>query len=203
MVTVFGLWQLAPSEVRGQQATSKPDTREAPWDSPRNASNLPIRDRRTGSRDGPNSGLPRLDSPSSETDGAISDRDRERGAHDPQFSSKQVASPDWNESLLAWGGAGILSLAIVCTTLLLVRLKKWRPGRIKSSVSAPIREGQSEKQTVDLLETTLRRRSRSARSERAAPDVSTEDLPPPPPLPGYRIKARKKSTTEDSQPPRQ
>lgn len=53
--------------------------------------------------------------------------------------------------------------------------------------------GPPDERTLNLLETTLKRKSRRPRTDRPPPAPPPETLPPPPPLPEYRHRLRKKT----------
>ena len=193
ILTGFGWGLLTPSPAVSQQGTSKPAARESPWDSPRDTNHLGRRERNAASNEGARAGNLTFDLLESSSGSTVS-KSKQMGVENisdhvsggPRFSV-------WNERILGWIGLfGFLTLGLV--GVIRFRLKSSRSNCVSSANGSARREGPSSKQTVDLLETTLRRRSRNPRPERMSPRESTQSLPPPP-LPGYRIRTRSKEGT--------
>ena len=196
VVILTGFWWglLTPSHAVSQQATSKPEAREAPLDSPRDTNHLGGRKRDVASDVGSKAGNLTFDWSGSKSWGTGSESEPVAVEDIADHLSGGPRFFAWNERVLGWAGFfGILTLGWV--GMILLRRKSSRSIRVTSATGAARREGPSDKQTVDLLETTLRLRSRNPRPERTVSQESTSPLPPPPPLPGYRIKPR---STEDS-----
>ena len=194
ILTGFGWGLLTPSPAVSQQGTSKPAARESPWDSPRDTNHLGRRERNAASNEGARAGNLTFDLLESSSGSTVS-KSKLMGVENvsdhvsggPQYSA-------WNARILGWPGLfWVLTIGLV--GVILLRLKSSRSNRVSSANGSTRREVPSSKQTVDLLEATLRRRSRNPRPERTVSQESTSPLPPPPPLPGYRIKPRSK---EDS-----
>ena len=191
ILTGFGWGLLTPSPAVSQQGTSKPAARESPWDSPRDTNHLGRRERNAASNEGARAGNLTFDLLESSSGSTVS-KSKLMGVENvsdhvsggPQYSA-------WNARILGWPGLfWVLTIGLV--GVILLRLKSSRSNRVSSANGSTRREVPSNKQTVDLLEATLRRRSRNPRPERMSPPESTTSLPPPPPLPGYRIRTRSK-----------
>jgi hypothetical protein len=194
ILTGFGWGLLTPSPAVSQQGTSKPAARESPWDSPRDTNHLGRRKRNAASNEGARAGNLTFDLLESSSGSTVS-KSKLMGVENvsdhvsggPQYSA-------WNARILGWPGLfWVLTIGLV--GVILLRLKSSRSNRVSSANGSTRREVPSNKQTVDLLEATLRRRSRNPRPERMSPPESTTSLPPPPPLPGYRIRTRSKEGT--------